>query len=687
MNIKKIEKIVVWLAYAAFLTPLIFRPEVFIFPFVFPKLIWFRSVTLLLVGCYALLLATDWKKYVPKLNWITGSVLLFALSWIISTYVGVDAYRSIWDGHERMLGLFTFLHYIIFFFVLSATVKNPKDWRNLARVFLGIGITTLLIAVIQHFDPNFLYNNGGIRVTGTLGNPIYLGAFAFFICCLGTWLALSATEKWEKIFGYSAVFLGLLGIIYSESRGPFLGFVASILVFATVYGLGTKKKLVRQMVIGVYAFLILGTGLIFVFRASNFVVSLPIIGRLATISTAGNSLATNTRVMAWEIAIEGFKEKPLFGWGPNNYLYVFNAHYRPEFLQFGGWGETWFDNAHNIILNTLAVQGIFGLVVYLLIFGAAIWALLKAYREKRTDITFLAFGLAFLIGHLVQNIFVFENATSYLYFFFILAMIVNVTRTDEVAATSNQTVGAWPVGAVLLGISILIFTTNIRPMQANSQSLVAIQNIYASLTPVKRSIIPEIIKQYEGVNALGSPHIDDIRMDVGRTVDEQLPTILQSNGKEESLKLFNLAYSEIKKNRTLHPLDVRYHIQQAQLALTGARLSNDPNYVTDAREAMKEALIVSPKRQQLYFILAVSHMYLQNYDEAVRVLEESLSQNDRVAETWWRLAGAQVEKGDKEAAKQTFLKAESRGIVFSGGAAGGLRKVVGLPADTSSTVK
>lgn len=685
MNIKKIESALIWLAYAAFLTPLVIKPETYIFPFVFPKLIWFRAMTLLLVGCYAILLSTDWKKYAPKFNWLSVSVILFTLSWIISTYTGVDAYRSMWDGHERMLGLFTFIHYVIFFFVLSATVRNKNDWRNLARVFLGIGVVVMFFAVIQRFNPEFLYNNGGNRVTGTLGNPIYLGAFAFFVSCLGTWLAMSTTEKWEKIFGYSSIVLGLLGIIFSESRGPFLGFLASVLVFASIYAWSSQKKIAKQLVVGLYGFMIVSTALVFVFRTSNFVISLPIIGRLATIST-GQSLNTNTRVMAWEIAIEGFKEKPLFGWGPNNYLYVFNAHYRPEFLQYGGWGETWFDNAHNIILNTLAVQGIFGLTTYLLIFGAAIVAIVKAYKNKQVDSVFLAFGIAFLVGHLVQNIFVFENATSYLYFFFILAMVVGFTRTDTVVSKNNS-VSLGAAGAIMCAILLFMYATNVRPAKANNETLQTIQTIFASVRPTTQSLIPTILKQYEAVDKLGSPHIDDIRMDVDRNIDEQMSGIVQANGKEEAIQLFNLAYSEMKKNLALHPLDVRYHIQLAQLALTGARLTNNSAYINDARELMKDAITKSPKRQQLYYVLSVSNMYLQNYDEAISVLEESLAHNDRVAETWWRIAGAQIEKGDNEAAKQTFLRAESKGIVFTGGAASGLRTVVGLPANTSSTAQ
>lgn len=682
MNTKTLERAVVWLACAAFLTPLVIRPETYIFPFVFPKLIWFRTIVLLMVGCYATLLVVDWKKYLPKFNWISGAVGLFALSWLVSSYVGVDVHRSVWDGHERMLGLFTFVHYLIFYFILSATVRSAQDWRTLAKVFLGIGAMVMLIAVVQHFDPFFLYNNGGTRASGTLGNPIYLGAFAYFLTCLGAWLSVSANKNHqaEKYFGYVSVLLGLVGIVFSESRGPFLGFLATILVYALVYAVATKQKWAKQAVIGLMGVVVLASSLVYVYRDSEVVRSIPIVGRLATVADAG-SLATNTRVMAWAIAIDGWQDKPMFGWGPNNYLYVFNAHYRPEFLEKGGWGETWFDNAHNVILNTLAVQGIFGLTTYLLIFAAAVSILIKAYRAQKIEVHFLAFGLAFLAGHLVQNVFVFENATSYLYFFFVLAMIVALTRTDE-EVTKRSSVDTGTLIAIMIGVLIIMYATNMRPAKANGGAFKMLGAVYQTLTPAKKSLVPEVLAQFEYVDKQGSPHMDDIRMDFARTIDEQMTGILRANGAAETKKMFDLAYNEIKKNRELHPLDVRYHIQQAQLALTGARLTNDVAYVYDAREAMNDALVKSPKRQQLYYIAAVSQMYLQNYDEGIRLLRESLSHNDRVAETWWRVAGLQLEKGDKEAARQTFLEAESKGIVFGGEMAGGMRVLAGLPTST-----
>jgi predicted Zn-dependent protease len=175
----------------------------------------------------------------------------------------------------------------------------------------------------------------------------------------------------------------------------------------------------------------------------------------------------------------------------------------------------------------------------------------------------------------------------------------------------------------------------------------------------------------------GSPHIDDNRMDLARTTDEQMPAIIQINGKDRANTLFALAYDEIKKNVALHPFDVRYNIQQAQLALTGARLTGNPQYLVDAQQSIRTAMEYSPKRQQLYYILSVVDMYTRDYADAEKNLRKTIADDPRISYGWWRLAGVQLESGDQAAAQKTFLEADALGVKFEGDpAVAELRKAV-----------
>ena len=102
-----------------FFVPLVVLPSSFIFPFIVPKILLFRSLIGLLFGAYLLLCTMHWEKYRPRISALHVAVLGFFLSFALSTFFGVDWYRSFWDNHERMLGLFTLSHYVLFYFFLT----------------------------------------------------------------------------------------------------------------------------------------------------------------------------------------------------------------------------------------------------------------------------------------------------------------------------------------------------------------------------------------------------------------------------------------------------------------------------------------------------------------------------------------------------------------------------------------
>ena len=53
--------------------------------------------------------------------------------------------------------------------------------------------------------------------------------------------------------------------------------------------------------------------------------------------------AAQTRFWAWGSAWRGFLERPILGWGPENFSTVFDKHFDARFFVPGKATETWFD--------------------------------------------------------------------------------------------------------------------------------------------------------------------------------------------------------------------------------------------------------------------------------------------------------------------------------------------------------
>lgn len=655
---KYLERFVACLIATAFFVPLLVFPDSFIFPFIVPKILFFRSLVLLMFFSYVALLIVSWKEYKPRISVIHWAVLLFFFSFALSTFFGVDWYKSFWDNHERMLGLFTIAHYVLYYFVVSSLVKEWRDIQWLSRICLGVGGLVMLLGVWQRVvDTEFLLNRGSGRVASTLGNAIYYSGYGFFLLCFGALTCLKERVLAWKWYAAIPAFLGFVGIFLGGTRGTLFGLIVGIVVLAVYYAIGLREHPHIRKIIAASMGIIVCCGIgLFFFRNTSFVQNIPAVGRL--LNTSFTETTASTRILAWNIAFEAWQDKPIIGWGPNNYFYAFNTFYRPEFLNYG-FQETWFDNAHSALFNTFAVQGTLGGITYILLFLAPLYALYVGYRKQRIDIHMAAIGSAFLVGHFVHNAFVFENPTSYLFFFWFIALMSAWVKHADDSSSEQTTSRVVPAGLLsILGIIALffIYTTDINPARANTRALQSVRSSY--------SLSPDVVSEYKSAVSVPSPHIDDIRSDFARAFVEQLPNYARANRIDDINELYTIAYADLIANKVLHPLDIRTHVLLSRLLQYGASLQQNSDVLIEANNVIDEAIALSPKRQQLVYLAVPIKRDLGKTDEAIQLLEQSIADDPTIGHGWWRLAALYHDLGQNENAKETLLRAEEQGVVF-----------------------
>jgi O-antigen ligase len=139
-----------------------------------------------------------------------------------------------------------------------------------------------------------------------------------------------------------------------------------------------------------------------------------------------------TRLLLWKQAIKIFQERPILGWGPENFSAAFEKHYLPQF-------EVWYDRAHNIFFDYLAETGILGLLSYLSIFVVYYWQFFvknpksqilnpkqiqnSKFKTQNTISNALLFALP--IAYLVQGLVLFEVLPIYINLFLLLAFVTH----------------------------------------------------------------------------------------------------------------------------------------------------------------------------------------------------------------------------------------------------------------------
>ena len=130
-----------------------------------------------------------------------------------------------------------------------------------------------------------------------------------------------------------------LSILYqTETRGAVVALLAALLALTLFFIFARPEDLVqlpfqktqhlKKYAVGFLLFGIIAAGSIWLMRDSAFVKSNNTLKRVTHISFT--EATAQTRLLAWKMSLTGFKERPIFGWGPENYYVLFNKYYDPR---------------------------------------------------------------------------------------------------------------------------------------------------------------------------------------------------------------------------------------------------------------------------------------------------------------------------------------------------------------------
>jgi tetratricopeptide (TPR) repeat protein len=587
------------------------------FPFITGKAFVFRIIVEIVFALWLILVLRERgniedssRSVIPRVNSLTIFVTAFVLFMLVADLLGLNPIRSIWSNFERMEGWMTLIHLWAYFMVLSSIFRTKEQWNKYFNVVLLSGFIAALYGLFQFFGWAAIHQ-GSSRVDASLGNSAYMAVYMLLNAFLAVYMAFS-----EKRYKAATWIYGILGAIFSfvmfqtATRGTILGWLLAILVSSTIYAIYEKenrrgKKIGAGILVAVIALIT-----IFYFvKDASWIQKNEVLGRLATISITDTK--TQARGFIWPMALQGVFENPksmVLGIGQENFNYIFNKHYNPKMWAH----EQWFDRAHSVFIDWLVAGGVLGLALYL-----SLYILSLVYIAKSNlSVGEKSILVGLLVGYAIHNIFVFDNQTSYVMFFTILAYVHSFRPGKVYGALGGSTKPLTSDGEVVRDyvfvpiIVILFFITlyfvSIRPIQSNLRLITALR----------------ACTKAEGLSA--KVFEDALKLD--QTVANQetreqyfscAASVIQSSLPEQTkLEFYNLAKKVTDDQIKDTPNDARGYI------IAGGFY----NSIGDAQTALpllEKAHELSPAKQSITYELASNYITQGKTEEALKILEEA----------------------------------------------------------------
>ena len=630
----------------------------FFFPFIFSKIWLFGLVTEIIFFLYVILAISD-NRYRPKINLVFWALALLTLVLVITSFTGIDPFRSFWGNTERMSGVIYWLHFAAFAVILSGVLKSGKEWKNFFGIAVFVSILEFFYVLAQYLNVSWTWLPGSQM--GTIGNTDLLATYAIFGAFFSLYLWQGSkifepnsyvgnrvsnisnklqvpSSKFPWLWA-TAFFFNIGTLYFASSRGAILGFGSGILVYALtqVWQKPQTRKVFAAVIlipVVLYTFLWLARGAEFVKKTSQLT-------RIVNFSLKDDTV--QQRFTEWGIAWNAFKAKPIFGWGPNNYLYLHNAYLDPKVYNLR---ETNFDRAHNAYLDYASMSGILGLLGYLCLIGALFWVFWKNQMPA---------WVSLIVAYAVQSFFVFDSPASYIALFLTIGFAMyeagnsksQIPNQKQIPNTKYQTLNtnfsSQTILALYLVSCILLFyviwQVSFKSAAANINFVGAFSGLGSgTLTPAQAFESYQKSLKYEtlGASEFRNQYSQWLRTGIGK-----FPL-------EGRLAVVDFGINQLEREVKDHPLVFSYlNLGQIYYFKSMGTTDNALKFSIwqKSAEAYEKAIELAPKRLEVYYSYLQLALEAKDSRRAIELTKKTVEVAPDYGQNWWYFGIAHISAG------------------------------------------
>lgn len=288
-------------------------------------------------------------------------------------------------------------------------------YDNVSRYLLAIPVYFLLIL----YNPEKNYFWFGVvfaaisaaiftvyqkyAVVGWWGRPVgYMNAIQFgdiallmasFSLCGCLWFFGKCKNIYFSVLCFFSSLLGLMVSLFSWSRGGWLAIPFVILSLYQSFDIQIRRKYLFYL-----PFFLIFTFFCYLFLPENNLFKARVLQTDAEVISyirgdENKSATVSTRMKMWEVGLDAFKFKPIFGWGDLN---VIKQQFSSSWVEINRQGD--FNHLHNEYIDALAKKGLVGFAALMAMYLVPLYYFIGLMRTRQADVMpFAAAGVVLIL--------------------------------------------------------------------------------------------------------------------------------------------------------------------------------------------------------------------------------------------------------------------------------------------------
>ena len=292
------------------------------------------------------------------------------------------------------------------YFMCAMLFKNPKNINRFIWLYIAGLIIVVFYTIINHASHGFDGDTAHWVMTPFYNDhTAYGAALAVYIVLCAAYLFMPNMKSNMRLGVVITLCILLLAIVLSFCRASWISLIAAIGVLTCVL------LKIKFRFIAIIAVVLIG--LFFTFQQQVFDslskndqdASGNIVENIQSMTNISTDASNLERINRWNSAFRMFKERPVVGWGPGTYQFVYAPFQESKNKTIISTNSGDMGNAHSEYIGTLSEQGVIGSLLVVSIVVVFMYCGLMTYKRaknRESKILVLASTLA-LFGYYIHG--------------------------------------------------------------------------------------------------------------------------------------------------------------------------------------------------------------------------------------------------------------------------------------------
>jgi putative inorganic carbon (HCO3(-)) transporter len=329
------------------------------------------------------------------------------------------------------------LWFIVNFYFLVTQLVEDKSyiskylWAYTFGLMIVIGIT-----LFKHAQEEFTQKAGHYVMHPFFNDHTSYGAALAMILPAIVGITQSVRKTFNirflQIFAISII---LIALVFSYTRAAWLSLVVAIGIWILIKLRIKFRSLIIISVLSLSILIPISHSIMYSLEKNDEVSSTDFSAHIKSMSNITTDASNLERINRWKCALRMFEERPIMGWGPGTYMFLYAPFQHSEDRTIISTNAADLGNAHSEYLGLLSEAGFIGSLSFILIIIITLTTAFRLYYRTQDNaikkiVLFLSLGLITYYVHAFLNNFLDYDKIAILFWSF-TAIIVALDIQDK----------------------------------------------------------------------------------------------------------------------------------------------------------------------------------------------------------------------------------------------------------------